>query len=228
MLIIADKKIPDKAKINLQKYGELVLLETRGITEESISGHPDIFFFSSQKEIIIAPNLPSIYRELLHEKNISFREGRLNVEVKYPMAARYNAVATDKCFIHRTDISDPEILENTLHLQQIKVQQGFTRCSLLPFSNNNFITSDEGIFETLANTGMQVLLVKPDEIILPGHPYGFFGGTCGIMNDTVFILGSLSHYCDGEKVKIFLKNLGYKIIELYDGPLFDGGSILFI
>ena len=71
MLIIADKKIPDKAKINLQKYGELVLLETRGITEESISGHPDIFFFSSQKEIIIAPNLPSIYRELLHEKNIS-------------------------------------------------------------------------------------------------------------------------------------------------------------
>ena len=44
MLIIADKKILEQAKTNLQKYGDLFLLETKGITAESISGHPDIFF----------------------------------------------------------------------------------------------------------------------------------------------------------------------------------------
>lgn len=227
-LIIADKKIPEEAKINLQKYGELVLLETTGITEESISGHPDIFFFSSQKELIVAPNLPQAYKELLHKKNISFKEGCLKVEEKYPMAARYNAVVTEKYFIHRTDISDPEILKSSKHLKQINVRQGFTRCSLLPLRENNFITSDNGIYEALVKQGMQVLLVNPENIILPGHAYGFFGGTCGIYDDSVFFLGSLTHHCDGEKIKIFLKNLGYNIIELYDGPLFDGGSIFFI
>jgi len=228
MLIIADKKIPDDAKINLRKYGEVVLLETTGVTEESISGHPDIFFFSVQNKLIVAPNLPESYKKLLHKKNISFIEGIENVEENYPMAARYNAVATNKYFIHRTDISDPEIIESANHLTKIQVRQGFTRCSLLPLRENNFITSDDGIYKTLVNRGMQVLFVNPEQILLPGHPYGFFGGTCGICDNTVFFLGSLTHYNDGENVKIFLKNLGYKIIELYDGPLFDGGSIIFI
>jgi len=228
MLIIVDKKIPEEARINLQKYGELVLLETKGITEESISGHPDNFFLSSQKELIVATNLPQAYKELLREKKVSFKEGSFNVEEKYPEAAHYNAVVTDNYFIHRADISDPEIIESTKHLQQIHVSQGFTRCSLLPLRENNFITSDKGIYETLVKRGMQVLLVSPVNIILPGHAYGLFGGTCGIYDNTVFFLGSLAHHCDGEKIKIFLKNLGYNIIELYDGPLFDGGSILFI
>jgi hypothetical protein len=228
MLIIVDKKIPEEARINLQKYGELVLLETTGITEESISGHPDIFFFSTQNELIVAPNLPDSYKGLLRERKITFKEGSKNVEEKYPEAAHYNAVVTDKYIIHRADISDSEIIESTKHLQQIHVRQGFARCSLLPLRENNFITSDNGIYEALVKQGMQVLLVSPENIILPGHQYGFFGGTCGIVENTVFFLGSLSQYCDGEKVRIFLKNLGYKITELYNGPLFDGGSLLFI
>ena len=32
---------------------------------------------------------------------------------------------------------------------------------------------------------------------------------------------------DGKIVKDYLQFLSYEIVELYDGPLFDGGSILF-
>ena len=51
MLIIADNRIPLEAKNKLEKYGKLVLLKTSGITENSISGHPDIFFLQYYKGI---------------------------------------------------------------------------------------------------------------------------------------------------------------------------------
>ena len=228
MLIIVDKKIPDEAKNNLQKYGELVLLETTGITEESISGHPDIFFCETQNKLIIAPNITEKFKTILTQNNILFNEGKYNVGLKYPEAAHYNAVLTDNYLIHRTDITEKEILNDCDDLSMIHVTQGFTRCSLLALKENNFITSDEGIYKTLNSLCLKTLLVSTENIILSGHRYGLFGGTCGIHEDKIFFIGSLANYKDGGKVKIFLELLGYSIVELYNGDLFDGGSILFL
>jgi len=228
MLIIADKKIPEEAKNNLQKFGELVLLETTGITEESISGHPDIFFCKTQNKLIIAPNLPEKFKTIFTENNILFSEGKFKVGLKYPEAAHYNAVITENYLIHRTDITELEILNDCEQLSKIHVGQGFTRCSLLALKENNFITSDEGIYKTLNSLGLKTLLVSSENIILPGHRYGLFGGTCGIHEDKVFFIGSLANYKDGNKVRNFLESLGYSIVELYNGDLFDGGTILFL
>ena len=153
MLIIADKKIPEEAKCKLQKFEKLVLLETSGITEESISGHPDIYFCKTQNRLIVAPNLPEDYKSILTTNNILFSEGKTHVGLKYPEAAHYNAVITDNYLIHRTDITEPEILNDCNDLSKIHVGQGFTRCSLLALKANNFITSDEGIYKTLISFG---------------------------------------------------------------------------
>jgi hypothetical protein len=227
MLIIADKKISVEAKKKLENHGELVLLETYGITENSISGHPDIFFCKTPNNLIIAPNLPHQYKEILHGKNISFIEGILPVEKTYPNAARYNAVITDHNFIHRTDITDSAIANACKELVPINIKQGFSRCSLLPLKDNHFITSDEGIYKTLSQQEMNVLLVSSQGIILQDHLNGFFGGACGVIGNKLFVLGNFKYYKDGEKVKSFIQSLNYEIIELYDGPLFDSGSILF-
>jgi hypothetical protein len=98
----------------------------------------------------------------------------------------------------------------------------------LALKENNFITSDEGIYKTLISHGLKTLLVSTNNIILPNHRYGLFGGTCGIHEDKVFFIGSLANYKDGNKVRNFLESLGYCIIELYNGDLFDGGTILFL
>jgi len=228
MLIIADKKIPDEAKSNLRKFGELVLLETSGITEESISGHPDIFFCKTPEILIVAPNIPDNYKNVLSEKNISFVEGRFPVGMKYPGAARYNAVITNDFIIHRTDITDPSVSEYCKRCQRIYVRQGFTRCSLLPLKDGHFITSDTGISKVLTSKGLCVLHVSSKDIFLPGYTHGFFGGACGIFENKLFVIGNFNNYCDGEKVKLFINSLGYEVVELYDGQLFDGGSIIFI
>jgi hypothetical protein len=228
MLIIADSRIPDEAKNNLRHYGEMIFIKTEGITYESISGHPDIFFCKLNDTIITAPNLPENYKLLLSERAIIFRDGEENVGDKYPKTAIYNAVFNGEYLIHNFRYTDSVINQNAGDTDLIHVNQGYCRCNLLPLKNNHFITSDEGIKKVLQNYHMEVLYVNPEDIILPDKKHGFFGGCCGVFGNKVFILGNLNFFGDGYKVGQFLSSLDYEIIELYDGPMFDGGSILCI
>jgi hypothetical protein len=251
-LIIIDDRISPEAKNKLFAYGELMELKTDGITYPAISGHPDIFFCQGPGYLIVAPNLPEQYLASLWSHGIEFISGELPVGREYPASAHYNAVATDSFLIHNFRTTDFMITRTHEDLHLIHVDQGYTRCNLLPLKDNCFITSDEGIFKVLqgchlpdisasvksqssnnqtsykAAKGCHLCYVSPLGILLPSFPHGFFGGCCGVWNDIVFINGSLKHLPDGEKVRDFLSNLDYQIIELYDGPLVDIGSILFV
>ncbi|MGE5353068.1 MAG: DUF6873 family GME fold protein [Acidobacteriota bacterium] len=228
MQIIIDRKMPEKAKGSLKSFGNLIELETSGITYDAISGHPDIFFFKTSSRLIAAPNLPPEYLKILHEKGINYLLGSSPVGMKYPDSARYNAVSNGKYLIHRSDITDKEILAHSKEKEILNVSQGYCRCSLLPLESNSFVTSDEGICKSLKAKGLNVLLVSSADVLLPGFSRGFFGGTCGVWNGKVFIAGSLKYHKEETEIKAFLKSHGYGTVELYDGPLFDCGSILFL
>lgn len=228
MFIIADNRIPSNAKKSLFDWGEIIPFSTRGITYPSISGHPDIFFCQTGTELIVAPNLPQKYKRMLLSHNIQFVEGESAIGNKYPDTTKYNAVCTPNHLIHNFRNTDSVITGRADDRELIHVDQGYTRCNLLPLHSDHFITSDAGIARVLGRYGLNHLYVDPTGILLPGMKHGFFGGACGVHQDKVFIIGSLRHYAYGEKVKDYLKSLNYQIIELYDGPLFDGGSILFL
>lgn len=228
MLIITDKRIPSQAKEKLSEYGEIINFSTGGITYESISGHPDIFFCQVDNQLIIAPNLPEIYKNILYKNSIPFIEGEMPIEKKYPGTSRYNIVATEKYLIHNFRYTDSVITDTGDDLELIHSGQGYTRCNLLPLRDNCFVTSDQGIKRVLNGFKLDTFYVTPDNIILPGMKHGFFGGTCGIYKDKVFIIGSLSNLENNKELEAYINKLGYQIIELYDGPLFDGGSIFFI
>lgn len=235
MLIVNDKRLSREAKEKLAAYGELLELETRGITYPAISGHPDIFFGQLPGRLVVAPILPEHYIQTLNGYDIDYILGELPVGQSYPETARYNAVATGDYFIHNLNHTDPGLLRAASGLQPIQVGQGYTRCNLLPLKGGHFITCDPGIYKALQGRSPSpkgrspcVINVDPSGILLEGFPHGFFGGCCGVMEDEVFINGSLDQFTEGEKVRKFLTGLGYKIIELSDGPLVDVGSILFV
>jgi len=228
MKIIVNKQVPVQVIEVLNKYGEVLLFETTGITYPQVAGHPDLFFCAGDGKLVIAPNTPETYIENLRKSNVDFVLGKSLVGNRYPDTARFNAVITDKYLIHNLEITDPVIPEIFDNLETVNIPQGYGRCSLLPLKNDCFITSDKGVERVLKGKGCEVLFVDPSGIILPGFEHGFFGGTAGVTDNEVFFIGSLNRFNDGEKVKSFLQNLDYKIIELYDGPLFDGGSILFV
>lgn len=228
ILIIVDKKIPDAAKKKLLDYGELMELETKNITYEAISGHPDIFFCQANEKLIVAPNLPFTYKNMLIQYSIDYLEGEMEVGKKYPETATYNVVYSDDLLIHNFRYTDSIITDIAEDADLIHVDQGYTRCNLIPLKNNNFITSDKGIDRVLKRFDKKVLCVEPKSIILPGFANGFIGGCCGIYEQKVFITGSLDKFSEGDKITSFLTSLGYEIVELYDGPVVDGGSIMFI
>jgi len=250
MLVIIDQKISASAKEMLSSYGELMELQTEGITYPTISGHPDTFFCQAPGRLFVAPNLPQRYFDQLNEHRIDFITGELPVGPEYPTSACYNAVATENCLIHNFRITDPVITHALESLEQVHVEQGYCRCNLLPLRDGHFITSDKGIymvpgsrfqvpgskiielpnskFNIQNSTFPEVLYVSPESILLEGFPHGFFGGCCGIWDNKVFVNGSLSLHPDGEKIREFLVSLGYEIVELNEGPLTDVGSIFFI
>jgi hypothetical protein len=233
MMIIVDNKISSVAMEKLSQYGDLLELKTEGITYPAISGHPDIFICQSADKLIVAPNLPEEYLTKLKRSSANIITGEFPVGTEYPATSRYNAVATAKYLIHNFRHTDFMITRTLEDLLPIHVDQGYCRCNLLPLKGNHFITSDEGIFKVLQGLhpdpqGLHPLLVSPADILLEGFPHGFFGGCCGVWKDKVFVNGSLSFYKDGDKIKDYLEKLSYEVVELYNGPLSDVGSIFFI
>lgn len=239
MLIITDRRIPDPAKLSLAKYGEVIEFHSEGITYDAISGHPDIFFCQSPAGLVVAPNTPPHFIGLLTRYNLDFTFGSSYVGASYPGSARYNALITENYLFHHLSTTDPEILalfsqssptSNAAENEKIKINlnQGYTNCNLQHLGNKAFLTTDRGIWNKLTSIPLKTTLVSPSGIILPGMKYGFIGGCCGLVDQTLFILGKLQYHQDGELIRLAAEEQGLTITELYNGPLFDGGGILFI
>lgn len=228
MLIISSINIPAEAIEQLEKYGTVLFFETHGLTYPAISCHPDVFMCQSDNQLIISPNTPAIFRNILRENKVQFLIGQSEVGISYPESAKYNAVITDHYLIHNLDITDKVIKDVSIDKKKIHVNQGYTRCNLLPIEHDSFITSDKGIYDTLTANELKVLLVNPDGILLSGFRNGFFGGVCGVHQNRIFSMGSLDELIDGKHVTSFIDHVGSKLIELYNGPLIDCGSLILI
>ncbi len=226
MLIITNNSLPQIAIDKLNSFGRVILFETENIVYPAISKHPDIFFCPMGDKLIVAPNLPEKYKNILINNEIFFEVGKNPLGQKYPKTALYNVVVTDNYIIGNQNIMDTSLLDFASNRKLIHVNQAYTRCNLLPLPKDRFITSDKGIFKQLENNNLDVLLVSPKGIVLEGFKNGFFGGCCGVFHNKIFITGSLNHFPEGEKVREFLKD--FEVIELYDGPLLDVGSFLFV
>ena len=133
--------MPEEAKKNLKKLGDVLFLNPTEITYKSISAHPDIFFFQTKDGLVYAPNAPKRIIKELKKRKIKLTEGKKEVGKKYPETVPYNAVGIGDTLIHNLKHTDPTIL--SLYENHIHVNQGYTRCNLVALNGNSFITSME-------------------------------------------------------------------------------------
>lgn len=225
---IVNKNIPKEVISKLSVYGDVILFSTTGITYPQVSSHPDLFFCDGSQKWVVAPNTSLRYIQKLKSLGVDFILGSKPVGNVYPKSALYNAVVTENYLIHNFSVTDSVILKTYSGLTAVSIPQGYGRCNLLPLKDDHFITSDKGIYKVLKSNNMEVLYINDDSIILPGFDHGFFGGCAGVNHNIVFLSGSLDFFPEGEKIKSYLHRLNYQIVELYNGPLFDGGSILVV
>jgi hypothetical protein len=221
---IIDARMPGAAKDVLREEFTVVDFRSKDLVYESISGHPDVFMHQINNKLIVSTNLPKKYFNWLKDNDINYRVGRNKLGKKYPDTAYYNVASGDGIFIHKEKVTDPNLLEELADYRFIHTNQAYSRCNTLILDSKNIITSDAGLHKTMPET----LLVNPRGILLPGFINGFFGGCCGIYQKKVYITGALKHHKQGEEIKEFIEKAGFEIVELYDGPLFDGGGIFFV
>ena len=224
--IIADSRMPEEAKKNLKKLGNVLFLNPTEITYNSISSHPDIFFFQKDDALIYAPNAPKRIIKELKKRNIKLIEGKKEVGKKYPETVPYNAIGIGNLLIHNLKHTDETILSS--YKNHINVNQGYTRCNLLALNENAFITSDVAVGTRLATSvHYSVLYIDPKQIKLEGQKNGFFPGCCGVWKNNLIVCGSTKNLKEKAELDKFLKENNFNLIELYDGELIDVGSVFF-
>ncbi|MFA8298997.1 MAG: DUF6873 family GME fold protein [Hyphomicrobiales bacterium] len=227
-IIIADYRLPDEAIKKLTKEGKVIRFNAGNLTHPSIKGHPDLFFCKCGKQLIVAPNTPKEYIDLLKSKKINYTLGKEPTGKAHPDAARYNAVTINDTLLHNLKVTESKILSQYKEERTVDLPQAYSRCSIIPLDENTFITSDRGVEKALLKAGKEVLYVNPYPITLPGLPWGFFGGCCGINNKKLYFSGSLRFLKEEKEIRNLCKEKGYEIVELFEGSPFDGGSILFL
>lgn len=195
---------------------------------EAINGHTDIQLnILNKNTLIINKNINLSFKELLKTKNINFIESDSTLSSKYPSNISLNAYITDNYLVHNLKFTDKKILEYCKNKKTINVNQGYTKCSILPLREKVIITNDTGIYNTLKNEGFDILLLPFGDIELSGFNYGFIGGVGGmISNDSMAFFGSLDKYAFGNEVKKFLYKYDIKPIYLSNTKLIDRGSLL--
>lgn len=209
------------------KYSIIEIKKTTAVYE-AVSGHPDIYVCKMGKEIIVAKEQLPFIKQSLDQNNITYLEGEASLGFKYPENIRYNVVQMGNNLIHNIKYTDKVLLkkaeEHDLKLYHVK--QGYTKCNLVIVDENSAITSDEGLCKALQTIEIDVLLVQKGFVKLEGFDYGFLGGACGRIDNTIFFNGNLENHPDFKKIQEFIKSksVNLKYFEKY--PLEDIGSII--
>lgn len=227
-IAIIDSRAPKSAIKRLAHDFEVFEFYVPNITYEAISGHPDVFLFQYDNSFIVAPNAPRNLINFLMDKEIPFVFGDSNVGDELQNSTQYNCVQTSTHFFHKQGFTDAVVLHNSFDKQFVSLPQAYTRCSMFSFDNQSFITSDKGVERELLDYGFSCLYCNPDSILLPPYIHGFIGGCLGKFADTLYVIGNLRFLSNEEKIREFIASKQFTIVELYDGPLYDGGGIFFL
>ena len=229
MFAIIDSRSQNDVINNLREYVEdLFEFETYGITRNSISGHPDIFIYQDNNQLVIAPNAPAELFAFLENRNLTYVRGERDVGGELHNSVQYNCLSTPDFLFHKSGYTDPAILEINKAKEFIPLPQAYTRCSLVHLYENNYLTSDRGIERVLIGKGLSCFYFNPEEITIRDHDNGFIGGTVGIRGKRIFFNGNVELHADGQQLKEHLLNLGLEIVNLSDEYLYDGGCIFFV
>lgn len=150
------------------------------------------------------------------------------LQSEYPGDARYNAICLDRYFLHRLDITAPELLQKAKNhgLEPVNIRQGYAKCSSVVVDGKSIITADNGVASVAEKLpGVEVLRINPGHVKLPGFDTGFIGGASGRIGNEIWFNGDITAHPDWQSIKSFIesRDLG---IRWFDYELVDVGSLI--
>jgi hypothetical protein len=228
---IVDFRTSTEEKNNLKDLGyEILICPPSNLLYEAVCGHPDILLhIISNDTIMVHKNMSKKFIDKLTFMNFKVVFSKNSLREKYPYDIFLNSVNMSNLFFHSLKYTDPNLMLYVKNKKLINVNQGYTKCSTAIINKNAIITTDKSIAKALLNENVDVLLLPPGDILLPGLNYGFIGGCCGLLNkNSMAFYGNLINYPYGNEVIKFLKKYDVKPVFLSSGKLIDRGSIFVI
>jgi hypothetical protein len=225
--LIVDFRIHNEEKEYLVSRGyNLLICPPSNLLYEAVCGHPDMLMHITGNSIMVHKDMSSEFIHNLTLLNYKVHKSNLTLQTKYPYNIGLNSLSIGNLFVHSVKFTDTNLLLLTKNKKLVNVKQGYTKCSTCIVNNHAIITSDVSIAKALSLEGIDVLLIPPGDILLPGLNYGFIGGATGLIEDNVLAFyGHLDHYLYGKEVLEFLKKHRVEPMFLRNGKLIDRGSI---
>lgn len=217
-------KAISKALINkIGETADLIRLPSYDRLGTPVASHPDMLALPTPDGKICmfseyAASLPTVLSDII-------RPVDKVPDKEYPGDILLNFLIYKENIIGRVDMLPCEL--QGLGLYQIAARQGYARCSVCLFGDHA-ITSDKGLSDILSSLGINVLLISPSGISLPGYDRGFIGGATIVCGHDIFFFGDPLTHPDGIKMVDFIRSAGFLPISLGSMPLCDyGGGFLY-
>ncbi len=200
---------------------DIKLIDPSKYVYPEISGHSDIFYAKINDKIYCAPNAKYI--------ETNFIIGKEPVRYKYPDDVKYNV-----CQIGKYVIGSKYVDEKIKDKVNVFVKQGYTKCNIAVTGDNSCITSDVGIYEKLKNLGMDVSLLRTDNIglinkdHLLSEMHGFIGGATALINDTFVLFGDVEYLSEENRKNLLehIKRHNLKFKDFKYLKIIDYGGIM--
>lgn len=226
--VIIDFRIDKEEKEYLISRGyNLLICPPNNLLYEAVCGHPDMLLHICGNNIVVHKDMDSEFILELVLQNYEVYKSNLALKIEYPYNICLNALSLGNLFVHSINFTDTTLLSFLKYKKLINVKQGYTKCSTCIVNDHAIITSDVSIAKALTPLKIDVLLIPPGDILLPGLNYGFIGGATGLIEDNVLAFyGHLDYYLYGKEVLEFLKKHRVEPVFLRNGKLIDRGSIL--
>ena len=198
--------------------------------QEPVDGHPDMVIHPIDFEtFVIAPNVYDYYRNVLEGKGIKVIKGGKTLSRNYPEDIAYNVARIGRYAVHNTKHTD-QVLKYYLEeagIEFIHVNQGYTKCSIAPVSENKALTSDFLIHEKLISYNIDCLYINPKVVYLKGYDNGFIGGCTGLINKKIFLsTGKIFDENICVLLKEFIQSTGYLYDEASSEQITDLGTLI--
>lgn len=212
----------------LKEYGYIcIATEKSANVSEPISQHADVLYLKTgNKEIYVSDCQKNNIQAL---KDLGYSVKEISLSPGYKTESKLNMVVSDRtiicnpdtCIKHDFFIADKEV---------IQVKQGYTKCSTVILSDNDFITEDEGICKTLKSAEKNCLLIEKGFVSLEGYNYGFIGGASVFLKDenTILFFGDITLHKDYINIKDYCDRLSINIAYINNFTLSDIGGCIII
>ena len=221
--------LSSKTTRGLKEYGiEIIDIKPVENADKRIQHHADLVFLPlGDKNSAIAKEADYLTKtKQICRMNILKSDVLLSAE--YPHDCPLNCVIIGKYMICNVDTVRKDVLEYCRRnsFEVLNVKQGYTKCSVVPVSENAVITDDISIYKGCKDK-LDVLFVDKGFVRLDGFEYGFIGGSAGKLGcNLLAFTGRIYDDLIRNKIENFCSLHNVQCVYLSDEKIYDVGSII--